>query len=102
MRVIGQSDEAEMIATFLRGEIGSGRYAPTIAAIMARERIARSLIEAPNLADPAENAARRALLGAFRGFGDDRELFAGFPAALRWEWVALHRDELAHIRYIAY
>lgn len=102
MRMLGPSSEAEMVAIFLRGEIDAARYAPTIAAILACEQLSRQIIDAPDLNNPLENVRRRAILGAFRGFGQDRAIFEGFPADVRWERASVRRDELARVRYIDY
>ena len=102
MRIVGPSGEAEMIATFLRGEIDAARYAPTLAAILARKALSRRIIDTPDLADPLENEQRRAILGAFRGYGEDRAIFEGFPAELRWTWAVVSRQELAQVCFIDY
>jgi hypothetical protein len=49
-----------------------------------------------------ENAHWRALLGAYRGYDQQREYFQGFLEQMRWERVALTRQELEQVTYIEY
>ncbi len=60
------------------------------------------MLTRPDLADQHANEARRALLAATRGYGEDREIFEHFPATVRWEWIRLTAAELAQVRYIEY
>jgi hypothetical protein len=92
--------EDEMVAVFLRTELGSSRFEQDIMAILARDRQPRTIIEWPNLSDSAENACRRRVLGEWRGYGCDRDVFTGFPADVRWYRATITREELAALRYI--
>ncbi|MDQ3657958.1 MAG: hypothetical protein M3457_23145 [Chloroflexota bacterium] len=58
------------------------------------------VVTSPNLEDAGENAYRRRLIGACRGFGRNAELFRKFPASVRWRWGELNRMELRQVRYI--
>jgi hypothetical protein len=42
------------------------------------------------------------VLGEFRGYGENRELFAGFPDEVGWMHVLLSPAELLDVRYIDY
>lgn len=91
-----------MIACFLLGEISSERFdAPLRAALLARGR-PETLVTDPDLADEDANQARRDLLAATRGYGEDRELFEHFPADVRWIRALLTAAELARVRYVEY
>ncbi|GAB2662374.1 hypothetical protein [Kribbella swartbergensis] len=91
-----------MVATFLRAELRSGRFGPTLERTLARRGLSRTLLTNANLSDPEENEQRRQVLGEFRGYRQDRELFTGFPYELGWQQVALSPSELLRVRYIDY
>ena len=100
--MVRDSSEAEMVAVFLSGELSSERFGPAIRdALLACGQSERLLVE-PDLNDTRANGARRAVLAATRGYGEDRELFEHFPAQVRWEWIRLTARELARVRYVEY
>jgi hypothetical protein len=102
MRIVRESNEAEMVAVFLRGELFSERFGPAVRdALLVCGGPERFLIE-PDLNDGRANQARRAVLAATRGYGEDRELFEHFPAKVRWERIELTPPELARVRYVEY
>jgi hypothetical protein len=100
MQHIGPINEDEMVAVFLRTELASMRFAKDIQAILERQGQPRSLIEQPNLADPGENACRRQVLGAWRGYGRNADVFIGFPPDVRWYRATINKEELSALRYI--
>lgn len=102
MRVLSGSTEAEMVAIFLRAEIDSGRWGQTIRDLLVRHGLDRSIVDAPDLGNADEIAARARILGEFRGYGQNRSLFDGYPAAVTWRRVALDADDLPQLRYIDY
>jgi hypothetical protein len=102
VRDLGPSSEDEMVATFLRAELHSPRFGPTVALALERAGCQRRLVERPDLSDPAENAVRRGLLEETRGYGTGTGLFWGFPDDIVWRRVALRADEVGAIRYIDY
>ncbi len=102
MRVVGASSEDEMIACFLHAELSSKRFGATVRSAVIAAGQPETLVTHPNLDDPVANTARRALLAATRGYGENRELFKRFPARVRWTRVLLAPDELARTRYMDY
>lgn len=94
------ASEDEVIASFLRAEIESPRWQPTLVSFLDRDRMTRSILEKPNLENVRENNYRRKLLGEFRGWGTDRLLFRGFPSDVRWYRVSITPKELTEIQYI--
>jgi hypothetical protein len=102
MRHIEALSEHHMVAAFLKAEIGSERFGPGILALIERNRCDRQIIDSPNVDDAKQNACRRRLLGDFRGYQQDRELFEYFPADVSWHRYALAADELAAVRYVDY
>jgi len=102
MRKIRDISEDEMIAVYLQTEFNSVRFCQTIEAYLRRERIDPHVIQVPDWQNAQENALRRTILGAYRGYGRNEDYFIGFPADVRWERVALTRQELEQVRYIEY
>jgi hypothetical protein len=99
VRVLATATEDDMVATFLRAELGSSRYAGQVLAALAAERLDRSQVEHPDTTDPVANAARRRVLAAYRAYPDGG-VFTGLPADTAWQWAALGPEELLHVRYI--
>jgi hypothetical protein len=102
MRILGASSADEMVATFLRGELSSERFGADIRACLASCGQAERLVTHPDLSDAQANAARRAMLAATRGYGEDRELFIDFPAEVTWIRAVLAAGEIARVRYMDY
>jgi hypothetical protein len=102
MQRVRPSSEDEMIATFLRAELESRRWARTIADALRRCGVRRRVVTSPMLEEAEENALRRRILDETRGYGRREGLFAGFPENVRWDRVVLTREELAAVRYIDY
>lgn len=99
MRLVAPASEDDMVAAFLRAEVGSPRFGPEVLAALAHEGLDRSLLQQPDTSDLAANAARRRVLAAYRGY-PDRAVFTGLPADTVWQWVTLTRQELLAVRYI--
>ncbi|MFD8813432.1 hypothetical protein ACFV23_18550, partial [Streptomyces sp. NPDC059627] len=102
MRVLGLSGEDEMVACVRGGARPSRRVGPNRRAHRAAGGRTERLLTHPDLSDPAANSARRALLAATRGYGEDRDLFENFPAHVTWTRALLTPDEMARVRYIEY
>ncbi len=103
MRKIKTIREDEMIAAFLYAELQSPRsMSKEIQAYLQRDGMSPRVILSPDLHNERENAYRRAVLGAYRGYGQGREYFQGFPEEMRWERVGLTRQELEQVKYIEY
>ena len=102
MRVLAASTEDEMIALFLRAELDSERFGAELARLLTDDGRDPAVVAVPDLQDPVVNAYRRQLLGQFRGYGRNERLFEGFPDDVRWQRVALTRDEVFEVKYIDY
>jgi hypothetical protein len=102
MRKITAITEDEMIATFLYAELQSPRFRKKVEQYMQQYAVDRRLIQVPDLQNGQENAARRALLGEYRDYGQGWGYFEGFPQQVRWERVGLTRQEVEQVRYIEY
>lgn len=102
VEIVRASSADEMVACYLAGEITSERFGDAIRAELAARGLNDDVVTAPDIADTPENRARDAVLAATRGWGEDREMFTGFPTDVSWVWARLRPDELARVRYIEY
>ena len=115
MRTVRPISEAEMVAVFLATEYPSPRTHQLILLALHQDGLPPSIIERPNLHDERENAQRRCILGAYRGYGRDTDYFEGlppdveyanyfegFPLDVQWERTMLSTQELAQVKYIEY
>jgi hypothetical protein len=102
MRIVGPSSEEEMIAVFLRGELGSDRFGPLLEQALVESDFDPRIVTDADISDPDGNDARRKLLDETRGYDRRVGLFAGFPDDVRWQRVALGPDELGLVRFINY
>lgn len=89
-----------MVAVFLQTEINSSRFSTSILGILKRGSFDRKVIDCPNLNDKTENAYRSELLGEYRGYKRNKEIFVDFPDDIQWERVFLNRQNLEQIKYI--
>lgn len=96
----GAATEDEMIAAFLRAEIDSSRYGNNFVLTGLIELgLERTIVDAPNFTNAAENAIRRKLI-EYRGYPTRSLLFEGFPLDVRWRRVELEARDFAVMRYI--
>jgi hypothetical protein len=102
VRILGESSEEDMVAVFLQGELSSHRFGPAVRDALLADDELEWLLTDPDVNDQRANQARRAVLAATRGYGEDRELFEHFPAAVKWVRAQLAATELARVRYIEY
>jgi hypothetical protein len=92
--------EDEMVAVFLRTELASARFRPTLLELLHRDGRDPRLVEHPDLANADENAYRRRLLGVHRGYQRNADVFTDMPAGVRWYRARITPDELARVRYL--
>ncbi len=102
MRVLSETSEEEMVASFLRGELSSERFGSAIRDQLTAIGQTEELLTRPDLADPRANAARANVLAATRGYREGRELFEFFPVSVPWRRALLAPEELSRVRYIEY
>ncbi len=100
MRKIRDVSEDEMIAVFLQTELFSERFCEMLELHMQEEKVDRRIIQEPDWHNSSENVLRRNLLSVYRGYGQNRDCFVGFPANIRWERTRVSREELEQVRYI--
>ncbi|MFE0465302.1 hypothetical protein ACFW1A_39240 [Kitasatospora sp. NPDC058965] len=102
VQLLGLSSEDEMVACFLGGELSSRRFGQNLLSRLAAAGQAEQVLLHPDLSDAGANSARRALLAATRGYGENRDLFENFPAHVAWTRALLSADEVACVRYMDY
>jgi hypothetical protein len=102
VRVLRESNADEMVASFLLGELSSERFSVAIRDQLTANGEPEELLTQPDLSDDRENEARSRVLGATRGYGEDRELFEFFPTHTRWVTALLAPGELKRVRYVEY
>lgn len=102
MNILRASSEAEMIAEFLKAEYRSERFSEQIKEDMSALSLNENIILSANLNNADENNERKKLLGEFRGYGLNRELFERFPTEITWSLCNFVNGDLKNIRYIDY
>lgn len=102
MELIGESSEDEMVAEFLKAEFTSERFGDKLKTILTRLKASPKLITAPDLTSHSENVLRKSLLGEYRGYGKNKEIFEGFPDDIRWHTAFCTAADLKRVKYIAY
>jgi hypothetical protein len=102
MKIIKDSNENEMVYEFLKMEIASERFASEIEAILNEMQISKEMITNGNITDERENRIRAEILGKFRGYKRDAEIFENFPVSVNWVWAFFGEEDLPKIIYIEY
>lgn len=102
MKTIKKVTENEMVALFLKTEINSNRWSQTILSLLNKDNQSRSIVDNPDVTDEKENKYRIKLLGDFRGYGRNEDLFGDFPDDVEWFRVFLTKKELEQVQYMKY
>jgi hypothetical protein len=102
MNLLHPVTEDEMVAVFLQSEIFSERFGQNLAENLEKQGQDPALVMTPDLSNEADNAARRRVMGDFRGYRQNRELFEDFPDEIAWHRALLEREEVAQVKYIDY
>ncbi len=100
MRFAERIPEEAMVAHFLLTELHSVRFGSAIRDLLERGHVDVQLIEHPNLNDPSENAQRAELLGAFRGYRRNADVFTDLPDDVQWWRAFVSAADLERIKYI--
>ena len=102
MNVVETISEHDMIAAFLRSEIDSERFGAELRQWVEDLGLTRAIVDRPDTTDAAQNEQRLQLLGSYRGYRQNRELFEDFPEQVTWQRVVLSREEVLQMKYIDY
>jgi hypothetical protein len=102
MKFISKASEDEMIKLFLETELSSDRFKEKLRTIIEdieNEADKRFTLDCD---DKEACHLRRLVLSRYRGYGNNEELFEGFPDIDDWNWVTLTKEDLKRIKYINY
>lgn len=100
VRILGPVTEDEVIASFLRAELGSDRWRDSLLEHLDADGRDMSVVTDPDVDDPEESAYRAELLDRQRGWLKRDGLFLGFPQTVDWFRAALSRERVLEILYI--
>ena len=79
MKVVRESNENEVVLNFLTGELQSERFNIKLKKTLKDLKKTEQIITKPNLNNQKENNLRKEVLGKFRGYGKNVDLFENFP-----------------------
>ena len=102
MQVVADATEAQMVSLFLASELHSVRWRDSLLSVLAAAGASTDLIESPDTSSAEENRVRAAVLARYRGYREDRELFEGYPAEVRWFRAELDAEDIVRLKYIDY
>ena len=102
MKLLRKSSEDEMILEFLKAEYTSVRFSSTLKDVLWDFGCDRNIIFSADMQDAVENRTRKRILGAYRGYGEDRELFECFPEIFEWSLCSFSDNDIEKIKYIDY
>ncbi len=100
MRLLHAISDDEMVAVFLQTEVTSTRFGPIILTILRHDGRDRQIIDQPDLSAADDNVYRRHVLGAYRGYRRDADVFTHVPDDVRWYRALATQAELAWVRYL--
>jgi hypothetical protein len=83
-------------------EISSDRYAEKIKSLLEELNVDREIVENGDIASTQENALRIEILGRFRGYKRNEELFENFPTKIDWVWTVFDNEDILKIKYMNY
>ena len=75
MKIIRESNENEFVFNFLAGELNSARFKDDLKKSLSLLNLSEFIITNANLGNEKENTLRKELLGQFRGYGKNIDLF---------------------------
>lgn len=101
MKKIRESNEAEMILEFLKGEINSKRFNKDLCNALSSMNLDEAIINNGDITNEQENFQRLKIMKLFRGYPDD-ELFENFPKINEWKFIELNESDIDNIYYIDY
>lgn len=100
MRFVHRITEAEMVAYFVFTELHSERFGTAIQRLLEQKQLTPAIVEHPNLNDRSENGLRADLLGEWRGYGRDGDVFKDFPDDVQWWRAFLGATDLERVKYL--
>lgn len=101
MKLIRESNEAEMILEFLKGEINSNRFNADLIKVLNQLKLDENIIYNGDISNKEENKKRLEIMYLFRGY-PTKELFENFPVIEKWKLMQLSALDINNIYYINY
>lgn len=105
MKPIRVSSEDEAIYEYLSAEYESARFGDELREHIANSPVQFNISLLTGAFDPTDRTGceiRRRLLGEYRGWGQNRDMYEGFPDVLEWHCCELEPSDLAKIFYVNY
>jgi hypothetical protein len=102
MKLLRRVPEEAMVSAFLKAEFFSARFGDDLRTAMTSFGVADAVVTHPDISNDRENQLRSAVLGAYRGYRQNREMFEGVPENLTWYEAELTRCDIANLRYVDY
>jgi hypothetical protein len=102
MKKLKKSSENEMIALFLKEELFSKRFSKKLLKVINRLNVDTNIISNYDLNNNNENEIRKEILKAYRGYGNNTEIFKDFPSNINWYWCELKIQDILNIKFIDY
>jgi hypothetical protein len=102
MKLLKRVPEAAMVAAFLRAEFCSPRFSGDLKKTMQSLNVGEAVITYPDITNLRQNELRAQVLGEYRGYQQNRDMFDGVPSDLTWYDAEISRQELGHLRYVDY
>ena len=101
VKTIKESNEAEMILEFLKGEINSSRFNDDLNKVIEELEIDKNIINNGDTNNIEENSLRFKVMKLYRGYPDSK-LFKNFPKINKWKYMELNSNDIDNIYYINY
>ena len=102
MKFLRKSTEDEIVLNFLTGELSSNRFSKDLLQTLHTLNAKETIITNANLKNKEENALRKEILGLFRGYGKNKDLFENFPNITDYSLCQFSQKDLKNIFYINY
>ncbi len=91
-----------MVAAFLKAEVFSSRFGEEVRKAMQLFGAGEDNVVRPDITNEQQNALRAQVLGEYRGYRQNREMFEGVPDSLTWYEAEITREEVGNLRYVDY
>ncbi|HSW78047.1 MAG TPA: hypothetical protein VLG36_04575 [Candidatus Chromulinivoraceae bacterium] len=103
MILLKELPEPYMVAAFLKAEYYSERFSDDLNQILRNHHIEDAqLITDPDCTNGRDNTRRAQILGDYRGYKQNREIFTDFPEHLVWYQAELTPEEVGELHYVDY
>lgn len=98
---VRQSNEAEVILEFLKGEIKSNRFSENLNGVLKELNLDDKIITCADLNNKEENLKRLEIMHKFRGYPNE-DMFTNFPKITKWILCSFDSVDLDNCYFIDY